>query len=1014
MAMLDSSIGMLLLVAVAPALIAVRLGKVLERASGLGAMQIGLAAWLIAAAIAQLSPGDERWLAHALAIAVPATYWIGARQWRDIARPWAIPAAAAGALAIADLSLLAYSGASVAIRSALAAAVVLHAGAAGGLAVGDLLREGLARSRSQRWCLLLASVLPPLFAAVQAALTEELAPALDPLTFLPLTACLGWILKTQSAGISEALNLGEPMIFVDGRSRVADGNEAAFALLSMPRRSPRLLHSTLVGIPGLRRLLEDPSCECGEFFTGASADTRRCYEARVIRRQGDEPWQRVIAIQDVTARRESERQLLHQARFDSLTGLANRRYFLIWLETALAAAHSSGSSLAVMYIDLDRFKSINDTYGHGAGDELLRIIAQRLRQRLRSSSALGLADPSLARLGGDEFALLLPQITSAADATGVATWLLDVLAEPVMVDGKKIWNAGSVGIAIYPDHGEDVDSLLRAADIALYHAKKHRRGSYQVYDLTLTESTQRRASVDRQLRGAIESNTLAIHYQPKFDMRTRKLKGAEALLRWHDAELGAVAPKEFVPVAEESGLIRQLGDWVLETVCTDLERWRAEGRTILPISINVSSRQFAEADMSRVIADALSGHDLDPHWLEIELTESSILENDERTAACLREIRAIGVRVSLDDFGTGYSSLSYLNRVPLDVLKIDHSFVRDIHLDPGAEGVVSAVVSMAHSLGLEVVAEGADCDEQVQVLEKIGCDAVQGFVFAPALPEREYAGLLMRAVPAQGSEDALLPAMLPAPRTGAAQPAPPVSADPRDQARVLVIDDGTARLGVLAMRLNRLGATAIYASDPDEALLFSAEQGPPIRALVMRSDVEVAGLRLLVDRVAAKSDRAPALLFVGDDVAKPLLDLRSRCRIWSLRDPIRDEPLRDVTREALYGTPLGAAQRQHPRVALDLMASVTVGDQSEAALLSSLSLHGAFLELAKRPPAGTGVDVAFLIEDVAIRARATVVHHVAPSGDAPGGIGVRFHGLSPASSEAIETLIEQRSVRCLS
>ena len=259
--------------------------------------------------------------------------------------------------------------------------------------------------------------------------------------------------------------------------------------------------------------------------------------------------------------------------------------------------------------------------------------------------------------------------------------------------------------------------------------KSEHRGSYQLFEPALTEATQRRDAIDRQLRGAIESNALAVHYQPKYEMRERKLAGAEALLRWNDSELGTVAPKEFIPVAEESGLIRTLGDWVIETVCADMQRWRADGRAIVPISVNVSSRQFAEADMTHVIADALDRHGLDPHWLEIELTERSILANDEKTAACLREIRAIGVRVSLDDFGTGYSSLSYLNRVPLDLLKIDQTFVRDIHLDPGAEGVVSAVVSMAHSLGLQVVAEGVDCDEQVEVLARIGCDGVQGFVF---------------------------------------------------------------------------------------------------------------------------------------------------------------------------------------------------------------------------------------------------------------------------------------------
>ena len=383
------------------------------------------------------------------------------------------------------------------IRDVIAGAVLVHACATGWVAVADLGREEVARSRSQQWLLVTTGVGPPLLTAVGAALRGEVALALDPLAYLPLAGCLGWILRTYSAGISGASDLLEPLIFVDSQHRVVDGNAAAFALLGVSGRSHRLLHGCVVGIPGLRRLLEDPSCECSEFFTGANADERRCYEARVIRAQGNGASHRVISIQDVTARQESERQLLHQARFDSLTGLANRRFFLHWLESALAAARSSASSLAVMYIDLDRFKSINDTYGHGAGDELLRTIAHRLRQRLRGGDvARRLVNPSLARLGGDEFALLLPRIARVEDATSVATWLLAVLAEPVTLDGKRIWNAGSVGIAIFPDHAQDVESMLHAADVALYHAKKHRRGGYQVFELALTEGTHRRASID--------------------------------------------------------------------------------------------------------------------------------------------------------------------------------------------------------------------------------------------------------------------------------------------------------------------------------------------------------------------------------------------------------------------------------------------------------------------------------------------------------------------------------------
>ena len=1388
----------LLLAAVVPVLAAVRIGPHASRAPALTASLIALAAWCVGAAVTTGSPAIGTPPPEILAVAVAGCLWLGARQWTSDGRGWLLPVSISAAAAVAVLASGPYWDlhTPVSAPAAIAAAFALLTGPQ---VITDLARGGQMRSVGPRVLLTLCIVGPIGLSLAWALWRGPAEFALHPVAYLPLAGMLSWLVTSRGVGATGMAAISEPIIFVDGQGQVVDGNPAAFTLLGVVSSNPQMLHRQVMGVPGLRRLLEDPTRECGEFFTGTTVGDRRCYEARVLRSAGEAGEVRVLSVQDVTSRRESERQLFHQAHFDSLTGLANRRYFLDRLEDALEAAQGSDDSeLAVMYVDLDRFKEINDTFGHAAGDELLRTMAHRLRQHLRlndlvSSGGAVPSSPTVARLGGDEFALVLTGIGEPEQAEKVAERILGLLSEPVILDGKKVWAAGSVGIALYPQHGTEAQHLLRSADIALYHAKAKHRSSFQFFRPELTAETQRKAALDRHLRGAMASGELELHFQPKVDVSSGELMGAEALLRWRNSELGTVPPKEFIPVAEDFGLIGQIGTWVIEDVCSHLDRWRNLGLPIVPVSINVSPQQFTQMNLTATIAGALESMNLSPSWLEIELTESVILEHDDQTTSALRELQTIGVRIALDDFGTGYSSLSYLNRVPLDVLKMDRNFVRDIHLDPGAEGVVSAVISMAHSLSLEVIAEGVDCDEQIEILQRMGCDQIQGFVFGPAVSEEEFTAILRagkvelasagtevkiegtpveeaipeleadasdldaeletdpepvaesaaseasaaptpveepepdlpaifgqepaapeadkaaapeadkaaapeadkaaapgaeeaaapdadktaapetvevalaedeptepvdvgpaanepgEAVVAEDAEDDLLPAPFSMPeRTGpvaltgatsAADPAeakaaeapivedvtaeaeassdearePDVSAEEpivegeapdeaatvaegastdetiavtesRDEAELasieidvelsegeeatedeeldepvpiaveepdagvaedpdecvaeasapqvaaddaaaessedavveapeavaaatdeasgsvtgsegeeesvaaaeaaepdgeatddaspddgpdasddsgvtevetpgiateagddessvevseeeaeasaptdaaeepeavpycLVVDDGSDRLGLLAMRMNRIGAMALYARVYDEGLLFVAQEGEHIRSMMVSTTAPVEEVRRLAERIRTDAGMSPSILLVGPGEApKELLDLRGRCRIWGVREPIDDALLGHLLR-AVHERPDGddpSVLRERARAPYDIMASVESSEGSEAVLLSSLSDQGAFLEMSKLPEVTATIDVEFTLEELTISTVAKVLYRVEAGEGHASGVGVQFVGLDGELQERIAAAVDERAVRCL-
>jgi diguanylate cyclase (GGDEF)-like protein len=453
-------------------------------------------------------------------------------------------------------------------------------------------------------------------------------------------------------------------------------------------------------------------------------------------------------IQDVTDQAHAQARIQYLASYDNLTGLANRRLFRDQLERAIAGARAKGHMLGVLFMDLDRFKRINDTLGHSAGDQLLQVIAERLRAHVRGSDVVGRIDldeqPAISRLGGDEFTVLLSKLAQPEDAGDVARRILRAIPEPIDLAGQSVSLSASIGIAVYPVDGEDVETLVKNADAAMYAAKEQGRDNYQFFSRKINASALRRMALESRLREALEKNELRVHYQPRLDLRSGHVCAVEALLRWSHPELGVVSPREFIPVSEETGLIAPIGAWVLRAACEQGRAWIEQGLAPTKISVNISPRQFHEADLRDLVGNALRESGFSPQLLEVELTESLLLQDNEETAVVLRDLRAMGIAVALDDFGTGYSSLSYLARFPLDTLKMDRCFVRDVDHDPAAAGVAKAVIAIGHCLNARVVAEGVDTFEQERFLRDHGCDELQGFLLAGALPPEQAARFLTR------------------------------------------------------------------------------------------------------------------------------------------------------------------------------------------------------------------------------------------------------------------------------
>lgn len=431
-------------------------------------------------------------------------------------------------------------------------------------------------------------------------------------------------------------------------------------------------------------------------------------------------------VQDVTETRKAEAQIRLLARYDSLTGLPNRLHWLEHTRDRLAAARRHGEQIGVLFLDVDHFKTVNDSLGHPTGDRLLISVAHRLARCLRS-------EDMLARLGGDEFVILLDRIGHRGDAVNVADKLLACLEEAIDLDGHELQMSASIGISLFPADGEDVDTLLKNADVAMYGAKQAGRNGYQLFVAEMNTRATNRLAMEHALRRAIERDELVLHYQPQLDQRSGRIIGCEALVRWAHPEKGMIAPEGFIPVAEESGLIVPLGKWVMEQACRQQHRWQQAGLS-LRVAINISALQFRRADFAQHVARSLAQSNADPAMIELEITESALLEADEELIIRLETIRMLGVTLALDDFGTGYSSLAYLKRLPIDRLKIDRSFVEGLPGDAENAAIASATLSMAHALGREVVAEGVESEAQRRYLAERGCQYMQGYLFSAPMP----------------------------------------------------------------------------------------------------------------------------------------------------------------------------------------------------------------------------------------------------------------------------------------
>lgn len=442
--------------------------------------------------------------------------------------------------------------------------------------------------------------------------------------------------------------------------------------------------------------------------------------------------------EDITRRKEADDRLLQLAHYDHLTGLPNRVLLHERLKQALARAARHNDHVATVFLDLDHFKTVNDTLGHATGDHLLQQVAKRITRTLRD-------DDTVARLGGDEFAVILSDISQPQGAEIAVEKIVSALQTPFAVDGHELYVSASAGISMFPTDGSDADSLLKNADTAMYRAKELGRTTYQFFSQEMNQRARDRLSLESQLRRAIEREEFTLHYQPKVEVHSGRITGCEALLRWHNPEVGLVPPSRFIPLLEENGGIVKVGEWVLHEICRQLKQWSQEG--LAPcIALNLSARQFYQRDLDVVMLHIVSDTGIDPSLIELEITESMLMQNPEQAARILHNVKDAGMRLSVDDFGTGYSSLSYLKRFPLDALKIDRSFIEDITANADSRAIVQAILALARSLGLRSVAEGVEKEGQLSLLAKLGCDEYQGYYFAKPMPAAELSRLLIPGV----------------------------------------------------------------------------------------------------------------------------------------------------------------------------------------------------------------------------------------------------------------------------
>ncbi len=443
-----------------------------------------------------------------------------------------------------------------------------------------------------------------------------------------------------------------------------------------------------------------------------------------------------IGVQhDITETKRYQEELERQANYDVLTGLPNRSLLLDRLRQAIAYAQRQKHSVAVAFIDLDRFKLINDSLGHAAGDSLLKTVAARIQSCTRPFD-------TVARYAGDEFVLIFYDLTSEDKISTLLQRVIDNVSKPFQFEQQDLYVTCSIGVSLYPQDGREVETLIKNADAAMFRAKERGRNNYNFYTAELTSRVSERLSLETDLRHALERGEFLLHYQPQVDLPSGRIVGAEALVRWQHPTKGMISPDKFIPLAEESGLILPLGEWVLKTACTQNKAWQDAGLPLITLSVNVSVRQFGRKDLIESLVKVIEASGLDATQLELEVTESLIMNNAEEFVATLQKLKAVGIRLAIDDFGTGYSSLNYLKQLPVDRLKVDQSFVRDIFHVGGGATIAEAIITLGHSLGLKVIAEGVETGEQLDFLRRKQCDEFQGYYFSRPLPTDRFLALL--------------------------------------------------------------------------------------------------------------------------------------------------------------------------------------------------------------------------------------------------------------------------------
>ncbi len=535
----------------------------------------------------------------------------------------------------------------------------------------------------------------------------------------------------QSSVVFEASS--EAIMIVDANKQVKMVNPAftemtGFAAKDIQGRSPQILGSERKDIKQLEVIWHEAERKGnwqGEVWKRRKSGERypEWLSITAVKNKQNKILEYVAISSDMTTRKQAENRIRYQANYDPLTDLPNRNLFMDRLRQGISRARREGTMLALLFIDLDRFKYINDSYGHNVGDQLLVKVARLLKDCVRNSD-------SIARFGGDEFAIILSPIYGSKNASRVANLILERLSKPIDLDGYEVVSGGSIGISLFPNDGDVEEQLVKNADIAMYRAKEKGRNNYQFFTEQMQQSAQERMSLERDLRSAFSNNKLSMAFQPQMNCKTGKVGGLEVLMRWQNADKGAVSPAVFIALAEETGLIVPMGNWIMKTACEQYVRWKEKGIAPDYLAVNVSTRQFRAKNFIGTVQEVLNSTGMSSKNLELELTESMLMEDQQFAIKMLQDLRDLGLKISIDDFGTGYSSLSYLKKFPLNNLKVDQSFVKDIMDNEDDASIVKAIVDLGHTLNMQVIAEGVESEEQQELLKQYGVDYIQGYYFS--------------------------------------------------------------------------------------------------------------------------------------------------------------------------------------------------------------------------------------------------------------------------------------------